>query len=154
MRSWTAEVGRPGAIWCELVSLARRRHDDRKHLAEVVRRVLKADLQWPVTDVFSECSQEHAFAYLERGLRTTQAYRSPLMPPAWVAAFQAELEALVPAGVRWYTNDDDDEVLSATEILNAQSRGSCPVVADRTFESLVAGVADDWAFFFYAWDED
>lgn len=154
LKRWTGQIGRPRSIRCEALHVARRRTDDRKHLADVVRSVLELELAWPAEHVFNACEWPQARAFLTRDLTRTQAYDSPLMSPAWVEAFLAELAAIVPEGTVWFVNDAGHTRSTPEEIHARTHREVCPLSADRTFESFVAGTAGNWVFLFYAWDED
>jgi len=155
LRTWTSELGRPQSIRCEVVEVdVRRRTDDRKFLRELVLDRLGLGLTYPLEETFTDCGRAVATAYLRRGLTQTRAYNAPLMPEMQANEVVEVVHSLMPKSTRWFSTEETHEECEVAALASATTRWGTPISVDRTFESLVAGIASTRAFLFYAWDED
>ena len=155
LRCWSSEIGRPKSIRCEVIEVAaRRRTDDRKFLRDLVHERLNLQLAYSLEETFTDCGRLAATAFLRHGLTRTQAYDSPLMSEAWASQVVEVVHGFMSESARWFSTEQTHEACAVEALASAKSRWGTPLTLDRTFESLVAGVAAGRAFLFYAWDED
>lgn len=155
LQTWSNEIGHPQTIRCEIVEVeTRRRTDDRKFLRDLVLERLGLGLSYPVDQTFTDGGRAAAMAYLRRGLTKTQAYGSPLMSATWTDEVVQALPGFMPKDTTWFSTEETHEECPVESLGSATHRWGTPLSLDRTFESLVAGIASKRAFLFYAWDED